>query len=64
MSFLNGKVDDYFDSMFDFDKDGLLNMEEQAMQFDIINKLDEERKRSSIFGSDDDNDSGEGFDDD
>lgn len=63
MSFLNGKVDDYFDSMFDFDKDGLLNMEEQAMQFDIINKLDEERKRSSIFGSDDD-DSEEGFDDD
>ncbi len=62
MSFLNGKVDDYFDSMFDFDKDGLLNMEEQAMQFDIINKLDEERKRSSIFGSDDD--SGEGSDDD
>ena len=62
MSFLNGKVDDYFDSMFAFDKDGLLNMEEQAMQFDIINKLDEERKRSSIFGSDDD--SGEGSDDD
>ena len=62
MSFLNGKVDDYFDSMFDFDKDGLLNIEEQAMQFDIINKLDEERKRSSIFGSDDD--SGEGSDDD
>ena len=62
MSFLNGKVDDYFDSMFDFDKDGLLNMEEQAMQFDIINKLNEERKRSSIFGSDDD--SGEGSDDD
>ena len=63
MSFLNGKVDDYFDSMFDFDKDGLLNMEEQAMQFDIINNLDEERKRSSIFGSDDD-DSEEGSDDD
>lgn len=53
MSFLNRKVDDYFDSMFDFDKNGLLNMEEQTMQFDVINKLEKERN-SNFFDNDSD----------
>ena len=53
MSFVDGKVNDYFDAMFDFNKDGQLNMEEQAMQFDMVRDIEEKNRRASFWGSDD-----------
>ncbi|MBQ6359908.1 MAG: hypothetical protein IJJ25_01995 [Lachnospiraceae bacterium] len=59
MSFLDGKVNDYFDDMFDFNKDGRLSMEEQAMQFDMVRDIEERNRRDSFWGSDDDSDGGD-----
>ncbi len=53
MSFLDGKVNDYFDKEFDFNKDGRLNLEEQAMQFDIVRDIEEKNHRDSFFDRDD-----------
>lgn len=60
MSFLDGKVTDYFDDMFDFNKDGRLSMEEQAMQFDMVRDIEDRNHRDSFWGSDDgDSDGGD-----
>ena len=46
--------------MFDFNKDGRLSMEEQAMQFDMVRDIEERNHRDSFWGSDDgDSDGGE-----
>ena len=48
MGYLDGKVNDYFDKEFDFDKDGKLDEMERYMQFDIINKLQHDTREDNV----------------
>ena len=48
MGYLDGKVNDYFDKEFDFDKNGKLDEMERYMQFDIINKLQHDTREDNV----------------
>ena len=48
MGYLDGKVNDYFDKEFDFDKDEKLDEMERYMQFDIINKLQHDTREDNV----------------
>ncbi len=45
MGFWNNDVDNNFDAMFDFDRDGTLDVAERAAQLDYIQQEDEEIER-------------------
>ena len=70
MGYLDGKVNDYFDKEFDFDKDGNLDEMERYMQFDIINKLQDDtgedtggnRYAENTWAGDDDEDNNDSDD--
>ena len=55
MGFWNDDVDNNFDAMFDFDRDGTLDVAERAAQLDYIQQEDEEIERG-LGGWDDDDD--------
>lgn len=55
MGFWNNDVDNNFDAMFDFDRDGTLDVAERAAQLDYIQQEDEEIE-SGLGDWDDDDD--------